>query len=56
MPTALMIFSPPTLVPRAIVVLQRTISHTGIASPDTLVWPSQKAIPRKSTPMNFCPS
>ena len=37
-------------------VLQSSISQTGIAMPATLVSPLQKAMPRKRTPMNFCPS
>ena len=32
-----MIFSPPTLVPRAITTLHRSISHTGITAPSTLL-------------------
>ena len=56
MPTDLMIFSPPTLVPTPITVLHRIISHTGITMPLTLPCPLLKATPRNSTPMNFCPS
>ena len=47
MPTDLMIFSPPTLVPRPMTVLHRSMSHTGIRMPSTLLWPLAKAIPRK---------
>ena len=56
MPTDLMIFSPPTLVPTPMTVEHSSISHTGITTPLTLVWPLQNARPRNSTPMNFCPS
>ena len=51
-----MIFSPPTLVPRPITVLHISISQAGMTIPVTLSCPPQKAMPRKSTPMNFCPS
>ena len=56
MPTERIIFSPPTLVPTPMTVLHSSMSHTGIAMPATLVSPPQKAMPRKRTPMNFCPS
>src|SRR5699024_496057 len=55
-PTDLMIFSPPTLVPTPMTTEQSTISHTGITMPSTLFCPLQKATPRNKTPMNFCPS
>ena len=56
MPTDLMIFSPPTLVPRPMTMEHSTISQTGMTTPLTLGMPLQKATPRNSTPMNFCPS
>ena len=56
MPTDLMIFSPPTLVPRAMTTLHSSISQTGISMPATEPWPWAKASPRNSTPMNFWPS
>ena len=55
-PTDLMIFSPPTLVPIPMTVLHSSISQTGIVAPATLFCPLQKATPRKRTPMNFWPS
>ena len=56
MPTDLMIFSPPTLMPTPMTVLHTIISQTGMITPSTLLWPLLKATPRKSTPMNFWPS
>ena len=56
MPTALMIFSPPTLVPMPITALHSSISHTGIRTPSTLLMPLEKATPKNSTPINFWPS
>ena len=53
MPTDLMIFSPPTLVPRAMTTLHSSISQTGISIPTTELWPLEKASPRNKTPMNF---
>ena len=56
MPTALIIFSPPTLVPMPITALHSTISHTGMSTPLTLLMPLEKATPKNSTPINFWPS
>ena len=56
MPTDLMIFSPPTLVPRAMTTLHKSMSHTGISMPLTEFWPWAKAAPKNRTPMNFWPS
>ena len=56
MPTDLMIFSPPTLVPTPMTALHSTMSHTGITAPVRSGWPFEKATPSSRTPMNFWPS
>ena len=55
-PTDLMMRSPPTLVPMPIVAEHSSIIQMGMPASPTLVWPLAKATPKKSTPMNFCPS
>ena len=44
-----MMRSPPTDVPRPMMTLHSSISHTGITTPATLDCPLQNAMPRNST-------
>ena len=56
MPTVFIMRSPPIAVPVAIPTLHSTVIQRGIWKFPPGIFPIDRKIPRRNTPMNFCPS